>query len=150
MPAESHRLRLGRHSEPGRPYLLTTTTHRRQPFFSDFHLGRLLVTELRAANDDGWVTSLAWVVMPDHLHWLGELRDRPLDRLMRRVKNNSSRHINRSIGCSGVLWQQGFHDRALRREEDLRAIARYIIANPLRAGLVERIGDYPLWDACWL
>jgi len=29
-------------------------------------------------------------------------------------------------------------------------MARYIVANPLRAGLVERIGDYPLWDATWL
>jgi hypothetical protein len=29
-------------------------------------------------------------------------------------------------------------------------MARYIIANPLRAGLVDRIGDYPLWDAMWL
>jgi len=29
-------------------------------------------------------------------------------------------------------------------------IARYIVANPLRAGLVSRVGDYPLWDACWL
>ncbi len=43
-----------------------------------------------------------------------------------------------------------FHDRAMRKEEDLKAAARYIVANPLRAGLVERCGDYPLWDAVWL
>jgi hypothetical protein len=48
------------------------------------------------------------------------------------------------------MWQKGFHDRAIRREEDLRAVARYIIANPLRAGLVRRVHDYPLWDAIWL
>jgi putative transposase len=29
-------------------------------------------------------------------------------------------------------------------------IARYIVANPLRAGLVAKVGDYALWDACWL
>ncbi|MBH3340265.1 transposase [Pseudomonas mendocina] len=150
MPAQSHRLRLGRHCQPGRPYLLTTTTYRRQPLFGDFDLARLLVAELRAASEEGWVTSLAWVVMPDHLHWLIELHGKPLDKLMRRIKSNSARHINRRRGHSGVLWQQGFHDRAIRREEDLLPVARYIIANPLRAGLVERIGDYPLWDACWL
>ncbi|MDN5510133.1 MAG: transposase, partial [Pseudomonas sp.] len=27
---------------------------------------------------------------------------------------------------------------------------RYIIANPLRAGLVGHVGDYSLWDAAWL
>ena len=35
-------------------------------------------------------------------------------------------------------------------DEDMRAMARYIVANPLRASLVEHIGDYPLWDAVWL
>lgn len=29
-------------------------------------------------------------------------------------------------------------------------IARYIITNPVRAGLVRRVGDYPLWDVVWL
>ena len=29
-------------------------------------------------------------------------------------------------------------------------LARYVVANPLRAGLVEKLGDYPLWDAVWV
>jgi hypothetical protein len=33
---------------------------------------------------------------------------------------------------------------------DLQSVARYIVANPLRAGLVKHLGDYPLWDAIWL
>lgn len=150
MFAKSHRLRLGRYSEAGRIYLLTTTTHQRQPLFTDFTLARILIAELRAATDDGWATSYAWVVMPDHLHWLVELHNQRLDTLVRRIKNNSSRRINQKLGRTGPLWQRGFHDRAIRREEDTRAAARYIVANPLRAGLVEHIGDYSLWDACWL
>ena len=39
---------------------------------------------------------------------------------------------------------------AVRREEDIRALARYIVAKPLRAGLVEWTGDYRLSDAVWL
>ena len=35
----------------------------------------------------------------------------------------------------------GFHDRALRRDEDTLSTARYIVANPLRAGLVKNIRD---------
>ena len=42
------------------------------------------------------------------------------------------------------------YDHALRKDEDVKKIARYIIANPLRAGLVEKIEDYPYWDAVWL
>ncbi|MEE4463301.1 IS200/IS605 family transposase, partial [Azotobacter chroococcum] len=43
-----------------------------------------------------------------------------------------------------------YHDRAARSVDDLRAMARYIVANPVRAGIVETVGDYPLWDAAWL
>ncbi|MFM2004374.1 MAG: hypothetical protein RLZZ09_29 [Pseudomonadota bacterium] len=32
----------------------------------------------------------------------------------------------------------------------MQGIARYNVVNPLRAGLVDRIGDYPHWDAAWL
>ena len=48
------------------------------------------------------------------------------------------------------VWQRGFHDYALGVDKDIVHVARYIVANPLRAGLVSRIGDYPLWDAKWL
>lgn len=88
--------------------------------------------------------------MPDHFHWLIELGDSSLNELMRRVKANSSRAINRRRGTVGPLWQSGYHDRALHQEEDLQAVARYVVANPLRAELVDRLGDYPLWDAVWL
>jgi len=96
------------------------------------------------------VVSLAWVIMPDHLHWLLRLGDADLAGLMKRLKGRSARRINRYLGLGGLFWQAGYHDRAVRREEDLRVVARYIIANPIRAGMVERVGDYPLWDAIWL
>lgn len=147
---QSNRLRKGRHSQRGNLYLLTTATSGRHPVFRDFALGRLVVAELKSAQMEGWVHSLAWVVMPDHFHWLIELGDSSLDELMRRVKTNSARDINRRRSSSGPLWQAGYHDRALRQEEDVQAVARYVVANPLRAGLVARLGDYPLWDAIWL
>ena len=147
---QSNRLRRGRHSQRGNLYLLTTATSGRHPVLRDFALGRLVVAELKSAQMEGWVHSLAWVVMPDHFHWLIELGDSSLDELMRRVKTNSARVINRQRSSSGPLWQAGYHDRALRQEEDVQAVARYVVANPLRAGLVARLGDYPLWDAIWL
>jgi putative transposase len=152
MPAKPHgsNLRRGRHSEPERIYLLTTTVLQRRPLFSDFRLARLLIRELRVAHEQQQVASLAWVVMPDHLHWLVQLQSGSLDELMRRIKSNSARQINQLLGTQGPIWQPGYYDRALRQSEDMQSAARYIIANPLRAGLVERIGDYPLWDAVWL
>jgi len=48
------------------------------------------------------------------------------------------------------VWQRGFHDHALRAEEDIVGVARYLVANPLRAGLCDKIGNYPYWNAQWL
>ena len=149
-PKNAYRLRIGRYSETGRLYLLTTVTDQRRPVFEDFQLGRLLVDQFKQAHDEGIVTSKAWVVMPDHFHWLVELNNKTLGELMSRIKSRSSVTVNNASQSSGRLWQKGYHDRALRREDDLKATARYIVQNPIRSGLAARIGDYPLWDACWM
>lgn len=148
--AASHRLRLGRYSEQNRIYLLSTNTFEREPIFNDVALGRLVVAQFRAAQEQGIADSLAWVVMPDHFHWLIELQQGTLSGLMQRTKSLSTKAVTLSTGRKVSLWQNGFHDRALRREEDLVKLARYVVANPLRAGLVETLGDYPLWDAIWV
>ena len=145
----SNQLLKGRYSEHGRVYLLTTVTDHRRPIFSDFHLGRLVVNQLRQAHEDGIVHSIAWVVMPDHFHWLVELRRKTVGELMCRIKSRSCVTVNRASQSASRLWQKGYHNRALRQEDDLKAAARYIIKNPIRAQLTTRIGDYPLWDACW-
>ena len=146
LPA-ANRLRIGRYAEVGRIYLLTTTTHHRFPVFRDFILGRMVVNQFRCAQNLGYASSLAWVVMPDHFHWLIELRQGSLADLMQKAKSLSTKAVHQATGRKITLWQKGFHDRALRREEDLVKVARYVVANPLRAGLVAKLGDYPLWDA---
>jgi REP element-mobilizing transposase RayT len=148
----SRDLRRGRASIPGQIYLITTVTKARAQVFADLQCGRILVRTLRHQHETGAVESLAFVVMPDHLHWLFALGDSSsLSKVVGSTKRFSAQEINRLEGTPGrALWQDGFHDRAVRREEDLKDVARYIIANPMRAGLVRRVGDYPLWDACWI
>ena len=93
---------------------------------------------------------LAWVLMPDHAHWLIELSEHDtLGAVVNRIKSASARHANRVLGRVGPLWSAAFHDHALRAEDDLPDIARYVVANPLRAGLVKRLDDYPFWNAIW-
>lgn len=106
---------------------------------------RVLISALREAQVRGDATTLAFVIMPDHMHWLMQLEGATaLSNVVGAVKAVTAH------GLGGRIWQSGFHDHALRQEEDLAKLARYIVANPLRAGLVQRIGDYPHWDAVWL
>ena len=68
-----NRLRIGRVSESGRIYLVTIVTRGRRPIFAELYAGRALVQALMAGRDTS--ITLCYVVMPDHLHWLLQLRD---------------------------------------------------------------------------
>ena len=90
---------------------------------------------------------LCWVLMPDHWHGLIELGEgKSLSSTMQRVKGVTARLVKQSCAFEGSLWDKGFHDHALRRDESVEKVARYIVANPVRAGLVENPIDYPYWD----
>jgi len=142
-------LRKGRYSEQQRAYFVTTVlADREQRYFADFFCARRVVAEMRALHDGGTVSSLAWVVMPDHVHWLFQLTGQAdLSAAVKRFKACSAHRVNEHLKRQGALWQKSFYDHALRKDEAVQGVARYIVANPLRAGLVERIGDYSLWDA---
>ncbi|KPZ24547.1 transposase [Pseudomonas syringae] len=146
----SRRLRTGLCSVIGQIYMVTSVTKGREPVFADFRLGRLLVKELRRCEEQELVKSLAWVVMPDHVHRLFELRQNDMPMLMQQLKARSSIAIGKVRDLPETLWHSGYHDHAVRNEQDMVGLARYVVANPLRAGLVRKIGDYPLWDAVWM
>lgn len=143
-------LRKGRVSLAGHMYLITTVTRGREPLFSDFAAG---CAAARCFDDTHVLRDtrmLAWVLMPDHAHWLIQLGEADnLNALASRLKSASARGANRRLLRNGPLWARAFHDHALRADEDLLRSARYVIANPIRAGLVERVGDYPFWNAVW-
>ena len=144
-------LRKGRHSAFNHVYHVTACTLGRRPVFEKLETARAVIHELKTADRAGRSETLAFVVMPDHLHWLVRLAGKhSLSRVMNLMKSFSALRINECLGRQGQVWQRGFHDHGVRNEEDIASIARYIVANPLRAGLVDRLGDYPHWDAIWL
>ena len=141
----SRSLRKGRFSEPDRIYHVRATTLQRQAIFNDLLAARILINSLRREQELEYASTLAFVVMPDHLHWLMQLGEKAtLSQVVGRVKSVTAHRLG------SALWQEGFFDHALRREEDVRVLASYIIANPLRAGLVTQIGDYPHWYVAWM
>lgn len=145
-------LRRGRDSTLCQIYLVTFTTLKRQTFFHGNHLAANAFC--KALNHDGlWTDAklLCWVLMTDHVHLLVHLGENEiLSKLMERLKSNTSRSVNIEMGRCGAIWQKGYHDRAMRSEDDVQAVARYVVMNPIRAGLVKSVGMYPYWNAVWL
>ena len=146
-------LRRGRVSEAHHVYLVTFTTAQRRALFADAELARCAIAAL--LDRRSWERSdlLAWVLMPDHWHGLVELGPRDsLPALVRQLKCCASRRVRAAMHGLPVLdavWAQAYHDHALRREESLIDAARYVVMNPVRAGLVRDVREYPHWGAVW-
>jgi len=84
----------------------------------------------------------AYCFMHDHLHVLatGQSERADLRDFVKRFKQATGfayRKAHRQ-----TLWQPGYHERILRDDEATGAVVRYILANPIRAGLTKEIGEY--------
>jgi hypothetical protein len=82
-------------------------------------------------------------VMPDHLHLLAEIGPVGLIDLVRRMKSSSTKLWWRQ-GGRDELWQESFYDHGIRDTQDFEAIAKYILHNPIEAGLVAEWESYRL------
>jgi len=72
--------------------------------------------------------------------------DETLSKTMNRINSCSAIAVNRVLNRQSPVWQGAYHDHALRDEAQLFTAIRYLISNPIRAGLVQKLGDYPYWN----
>jgi len=144
-------LRRGRCSIAGQVVLLTSVTDARRHRFVEFEPARAACQAIHEHPSWRSTRCLAWVLMPDHWHGLIQLdANISLSQLIGRLKGASARTLGLRHPHIRPLWQDSFHDRALRAEEDLPTAAHYILNNPVRAGLVDTADAYPFSGALLL
>jgi REP element-mobilizing transposase RayT len=122
------------YAQPGTVALLTVCTHEHRPVFADPHQASLVTGQIRLLHGEDWRV-LGYTVMPDHVHLLvlnlgGSLLD-----FMRLLKGRTSKALRGQ--APSPLWQRSFHDHVLRRNEDITGSLRYLLENPVRAGLAK-------------
>ncbi|HVG54512.1 MAG TPA: transposase [Vicinamibacterales bacterium] len=124
-------------------YSLTICTHRRQLVFVTRQAVDLVLLQLLQAAHRSSFAVIAYCFMPDHLHLLveGTEQEAALREFIRVFKQCAAYHWKAEFGSQ--LWQRSYFDHVLRDGESPDKAARYILANPLRAGLVSRVEDYP-------
>ena len=84
-----------------------------------------------------------YVLMTNHVHLLmtPQSKEGP-SRLMQSVGRSYVRYVNATYGRSGTLWEGRFKSALVDSEECFLVCSRYVELNPVRAGMVERPGDY--------
>jgi putative transposase len=88
----------------------------------------------------------AYCLMANHYHLLIETPDANLSRAMRQLNGLFAQYFNRRHERPGHVLQGRFHAQVVDRESYLREACRYIVLNPLRAGLVAHPRDWP-WSS---
>jgi putative transposase len=124
-------------------YFLTFCCDQRVEAFTDHEAVRLVWSHfLRTARDECF-SLFACCFMPDHAHLVVEgLEDKAdLKRFISRSKQSSGYYYKQKY--KKKLWQRYGYERVLRGEESTRAVAAYVLENPVRAGLAKTVYEYP-------
>jgi putative transposase len=151
----THGMRLRRPTRvPGFPYvgfyrysLRFATYQRARVFTIAAHVDPAMQQILRTSEEDQFAV-LAHCFMPDHLHLVMEgcHQSSDLRRFVKVAKQRVDYTFRTQLGIRNV-WQEGYYERVLRSDEATDVVVRYVLNNPVRAGLVERAEDYPFSGA---
>ncbi len=124
-------------------YSLRFSTHEQRQIFTNRDVVDLNLEQFSRSAAEQEFAIPAYCFMPDHVHLLieGQAETSDCKRFIARAKQYSGFYHSKRYGDR--LWQRYGFERVLRSEEVTMVVARYILANPIRAGLVDRVEDYP-------
>jgi putative transposase len=105
---------------------------------------RSVIEQFQLASHDEHFAILAHCVMPDHAHLVTEgiADDSDFKYFEKMAKQRSAYKLWKGYQFQNV-WQEGFHDWVIRPDQDIMDVIRYVLDNPVRAGLVDRWDQYP-------
>jgi putative transposase len=126
-------------------YHITAVTLKRAPVFADARFAGATLEVMHAHREQFGYQLYSFALMPDHWHVLLNPvgSNRSVSELIGGLKSFSTRAAW-TLGWEGRIWQERFHDRIIRLEsENPIGVTRYILENPVKAGLVTESTLYP-------
>lgn len=127
---------------PDLPCSITICTKDKLMIFKNQELAETTVNLLKEIAASNEIPIYAYCIMPDHIHLLVSASVRKgIVEFVGEFKSRVSR-LAWGYNFKGNIWQKSFYDHFLRKEENVKAVARYIINNPVRQGIVLNSSDY--------
>lgn len=145
-------LREGRFSAPHAWYSVTTCIKDRHPLLVpdplnplvDIRPATIIKETIRWLHRESRWQCKAFVVMPDHVHIILALGQKAnLSNVMNSFGKHTASRLNELLNRKGQIWQKGFYDHCLRKEESYLRHLGYIRENPVRKGFVDKPEDWP-------
>ncbi len=129
---------------PARTFFATAKADMGRRLFQSKRNALLLIDVLRTYVSQGRIQLHDFVIMPDHIHLLITVKSgMSIERAMQLVKGGFSYRLKKETGYLGEVWQRGFSEVRVESEESWDQHRRYILENPVKAGLCDSSSQYP-------
>lgn len=130
----------------GALYHVTSRGDRREDIYENDHDREGFLTIFTNVSETyNWVCH-AYCLMSNHYHLLIETPDGNLSRGMRQLNGVYTQFFNRNHGRTGHVFQGRYKAIVVQKESYLQELSRYIVLNPVRAGMVRSARDWP-WSS---
>src|SRR5215467_3309551 len=123
-------------------YFITICAHMQQNLFQRDEIAALLVATPMKYRDAGEYELHEYVVMPNHIHVLLSIDHQNLGRVVQFIKGGFSHSLSEHGIVFRAVWEQRYHDRRVRDENEFAEFSHYIRQNPVRKGLVDHAEEY--------
>ncbi|PTQ69432.1 transposase [Pseudomonas sp. GV071] len=130
------------------PHHIVQRGHNRQLVFAEAADYQRYIVDLRELKEAFGIKVYAYCLMSNHVHLLLAPGDSiaGLGQFMKTLAARATRYRNKLEGRTGTLWESRYKSSIVQSDSYLLACCRYIELNPVRAGMVEDVADYP-WSS---
>jgi len=123
-------------------FFITFCTHQRRKMLASDAMHKAFITFATKAYSDHNIAVGRYVIMPDHVHlFVRGPDDFQIGPWVGMLKQALAKHI--ALTSTSPLWQRGFFDHLLRSDESYTQKWNYVRENPLRAGVVKSVAEWP-------
>jgi len=144
-------------SDLNRGEISSADCRRRIEFYLDQNYGSSHLRDRRIAEvvqetllkwDGERYKLIAWVIMPNHGHFL--IKPEPnftVSDIMHSIKSFTAHEANRILDRKGAFWAKEYFDRYIRDHGHYASTVTYIENNPVKARLCSSPADWPYGSA---
>jgi len=134
--------RLPRYDYAGAVHHITARGNRKEKIFIDDTDRLAFIALCKKAIKRYEIVLHSFCLMSNHYHLIAESQHGNISRAMQYINGCYAQYYNRLHGTCGHLFQGRFKAALIQRDVHLMEAARYVVLNPVRAGMVQLPDDY--------